>query len=135
MKDPALHYVLAVGAGLPEIDWAKPHVFVVRVLTPTLAAEQMKKQQFDLVVFHAALVNEENILWLARLRRARPFLPVMVLHDGDGVPHTVETGLREAGVTALIPSKTRELQVWLGAWLARRAPNDAKRHGIKHELD
>lgn len=124
------HNVLVVGVGLPETDSTRAHVQVIRAPTTRLATDHMKKHHFDLVIVHANLTNEDNMTWIKRLRAARPFLPLAVVHDASTVPQAVEVSLRLAGVTAVLCSKTKELQAWLTEWLARREANNARDHGL-----
>ena len=117
---PERHEILAVGVRMQEFGSTGSDMRVVYVPTPRSAVAQMRRQQFDVVLVQADYEDKENMNWLARLRAARPSLPIVVLHECEPAPRGSEMRLRTTVATAVLSSKT-ELQVWLGDWLARRA--------------
>jgi len=114
------HEILAVGVRMQELGSSRSDMRVVYVPTPRSAVAQMRRQQSDVVIIQADYEDKENMTWLARLRAARPSLPIVVLHECEPAPRGSEMKLRTAGATAVLSSKT-ELRIWLGDWLARRA--------------
>ena len=129
LVEAAEQSILAVGAGPPDIGGVKPAARWVRASTPALATDRLRKQPFDLVVFRGGFTNDE-IAWLAGLRAAKPFMPIVAVHDYDTIPRALEVRLRSAGVTALFSVSTKEFEVWLYRWMERQTLGKAAHQDI-----
>ncbi len=110
--------ILVVGVGLRRVGDAGYDVRFVCVPTTQQATERLRERRFDLVLLWVDLTRPDTLGWVERLRAAKPFLPVVVITDGEPISADVEARLRQIGVAAVLTGGAVELETWFDQWIA-----------------
>lgn len=113
-------FVLTMGVLSATLGQLSRGYSVVSSGSVLTAGSYLKDPQCCLLIVQFDSIREDDVVWIKRIKTAKPGLPVVALLNNGPNPQQVEGLLRTGGTTAVFGADTDELHTWLAEWWLRK---------------